>query len=62
MQVDVEPCMDPSGAYSEIVYLDSLRAWKPPFDLEKLNQKRVAEIRRNISEALSFMGVKHSFK
>ncbi|MBM3837856.1 MAG: hypothetical protein FJ398_07790 [Verrucomicrobia bacterium] len=62
IQVDVEPCTEPDGTYSEIVYLDSLQRWQPPFDSEKLTQKRVSEIRQNISEALGFMGVKHSFK
>jgi hypothetical protein len=61
MRVDVEPQRNPSGEYSEEVSLKSISRWLPPHDNERIDQDKADAIRQNISDAMTFMQIEHTF-
>jgi hypothetical protein len=56
MRVNVEP-----GINHEKVYWGGTQKWEPPHDGEAISHDKLAEIQRNISDALTFMGIPHGF-
>lgn len=62
MQIDVEPGRFKSGLYHERIFLNSKNRWLPPYEAESVTEQKLAEIKKNISDALDFMQISHSFE
>jgi hypothetical protein len=62
LHVEVEPLRSLSGDYFEEIFSRSLSRWLPPHDAERISPEQVELIRQNISDALTFMRIKHRFK
>lgn len=61
MQVFVEPFTDKRGHYLETISLKSFDHWLPPHADDAIDAGKRDEIRKNISDALTFMDIDHRF-
>ncbi len=57
MVVNVEP----GTQYEEVIW-DWSGKWQPPHQSEEISREGLVEIRKNISDALTFMKTPHIFK
>jgi hypothetical protein len=46
-----------SGSNGIVIYSDSLKAWQPPYDNEKLSINKIEKIKHNITEDLKGHGI-----
>jgi hypothetical protein len=56
MRVMVEP-----GTLDEEIDEESIARWLPPYESEQVTAQKKVHIEANISDALTFMGIKHRF-
>ena len=62
LKIDVEPLRDKNDNYYEIISLDSIDRWMPPYDQHIIGNAEKITIQNNISEALAFMGIAFKFQ
>lgn len=55
MLIDSELLSGPT--FDVVVFLDSIRAWEPPFDAEPLSAADITRIKANVAESLNHMRV-----
>jgi hypothetical protein len=47
---------------TETIYIESIETWRPPFETDIIPVARKAQIKKNIEEALDFLGIKYRFE
>ncbi len=62
MKIVVEPCRNPeTQQYFEEVSERSFGKWLSPFDAEVVSAEKIAQIKKNFSDALTFMDIPQRF-
>lgn len=62
MKIYVEPLRNPDDGYFEEISFGQDMKWEAPYESEKISSIKLEAIKKNVSSALDFMGIKHSFK
>lgn len=61
LKIIVEACWDKDNRYFQEIITDSIIEWLPPHDGLIIDENNKKRIMKNISDALTFMGIDHKF-